>query len=154
MLWFTGLRLLLLFCVMGYAAYSDYRIGEVSNRVWLYAPVGLSLTLVDLVLFEPFLFWYGVTCMVFVSTFSLVAFYFVQMLKDKKILFGGNFEGADSKALITLALSFPLGGFLWFYPLTAFMAAGVLVGLMWLFKRKGNVRFLPYLFVGMLLAFV
>ncbi len=141
--WLTIARLIPLLIVFAAAAWQDYHKGEVSNKLWLYAPAGLTLTVAELVLFTPFLFWYAIISMTFVSVFSLVLFYCVD-----------GFGGADAKALVTLSVSFPLGGFLWFYPLAALVFAGLLVGIVYLFKRGVVVRYLPYLYVGMLLALV
>jgi hypothetical protein len=147
LLWlFQVARLVPLLLVFAVAACQDYRKGEVSNKLWLYAPVGLVLTVLELVLFSPFLFWYAVVSMVFTSVFSVVLFYSVKR----------GFGGADAKALITLSASFPLGGFLWFYPLACLVFAGLLVGLKFLLSRNRGfeVRYLPYLLAGMLLALV
>lgn len=141
--WLTLARLIPLLAVFAVAAYQDFRHGEVSNKVWLYAPFGLALTLADLFLYTPFLWPYTLTSILFTVAFGLILFYFTR-----------GFQGADAKALITLSVSFPLGGFLWFYPLTAFMFAGLLVGLAWLFHKRKTVRFLPYLFFGMLIGLV
>jgi len=145
MLLLTLARLIPLLAVFGYAAHQDFRHGEVSNKVWLYAPAGLALTMLDTVLYTPFLWPYTATSIIFTVAFGLILFYFTR-----------GFQGADAKALITLSVSFPLGGFLWFYPLAAFVFAGFLVGLKFLLTRhrKVHVRYLPYLYVGMLLALV
>jgi len=68
----------------------------VSNRVWaVYAPVALALSLAQFLLFDPsmlstFALAFGVT-----SGFALLLFYM------------GGFGGADSKALMCIALSLP-----------------------------------------------
>ncbi len=145
MLWLTLIRLIPLLAVFGYAAHQDFRHGEVSNKVWLYAPFGLALTIIDMCLYSSFLWTYTLVSIVFTVAFGLILFYFTR-----------GFQGADAKALITLSVSFPLGGFMWFYPLAAFVFAGFLVGLKFLFSkhRVVSVRYLPYLYVGMLLALV
>lgn len=140
--WFTIARLIPLLIVFAVAAMQDYRKGEVSNKLWLYAPVGLALTVVELALFSPYLFWYAVACMVFVAVFSLAMF------------FMGWVGGADSKALITLSVSFPVGGVFLFYPLASLMFAGLLVLACFVFHRKREVRYLPYFYAGMLLALI
>lgn len=144
----TLARLIPLLAIFGYAAYQDFRHGEVSNKVWLYMPVGLALTVVDLVLFTPFLWAYTLVSIIFTVAFGLILFYFTR-----------GFQGADAKALITLSVSFPLGGFLWFYPLAAFVFAGLVLALKTLAFRQrvslvSEARFLPYLYAGMLLALV
>jgi hypothetical protein len=148
MLWLTFARLIPLLTVFGYAAQQDFRHGEVSNKVWLYAPLGLALTLLDLALYSPFLWSYTLVSIVFTVAFGLILFYFTR-----------GFQGADAKALITLSVSFPLGGFLWFYPLAAFVFAGFVLAVKMLVSKQrvtlvSEVRFLPYLLAGMLLALV
>jgi hypothetical protein len=145
MLWLTFARLIPLLTIFAVAAYQDFRHGEVPDKIWLYAPFGLTLTIIDAALYTPFLWTYTFVSIIFTVSFGLILFYFTQ-----------GFQGADTKALITLSVSFPLGGFLWFYPLAAFVFAGFLVGLKFLYSRNRtlNVRYLPYLFVGMLLALV
>jgi preflagellin peptidase FlaK len=94
-----------------YASWSDYKTREVSNRVWaFYAPLALFLSIPELLLYEPsklpfFGLSFGVT-----ATFAIILFY------------TGGFGGADSKALMCIALALP------FFPETLFMpifASGV-----------------------------
>jgi preflagellin peptidase FlaK len=94
-----------------YASWSDYKTREVSNRVWaFYAPLALFLSISELLLYEPsklpfFGLSFGVT-----AAFAIILFY------------TGGFGGADSKALMCIALALP------FFPETLFMpifAAGV-----------------------------
>jgi len=91
-----------------YASWSDYKTREVSNRVWaFYAPIALFLSLVELLLYEPsklpfFGLSFGVT-----AAFAIILFY------------TGGFGGADSKALMCIALALP------FFPLEAPLLAGV-----------------------------
>jgi len=86
-----------------YASWSDYKTREVSNRVWaFYAPLALFLSLSELLLYEPtklpfFGLSFGVT-----ATFAVILFY------------TGAFGGADSKALMCIALALP------FFPETLF----------------------------------
>ncbi len=94
-----------------YASWSDYKTREVSNRVWaFYAPLALALSLGELLLYDtsklPFFgLSFGVT-----AAFALLLFY------------TGGFGGADSKALICIALALP------FFPEAPFkpiFAAGI-----------------------------
>jgi preflagellin peptidase FlaK len=91
-----------------YASWSDYKTREVSNRVWaFYAPLALFLSLSELLLYEPtklpfFGLSFGVT-----AAFAIILFY------------TGAFGGADSKALMCIALALP------FFPLEAPLLAGV-----------------------------
>jgi preflagellin peptidase FlaK len=86
-----------------YASWSDYKTREVSNRVWaFYAPLALFLSLSELLLSEPsklpfFGLSFGVT-----AAFAIILFY------------TGAFGGADSKALMCIALALP------FFPETLF----------------------------------
>lgn len=81
---------------MVYASWRDYVCREVSNKVWaVYAPIALAFTLAELLLFEPAqLPWFGLS--VGVSVF--IAFL---------LFYAGGFGGADSKALMCIALALP-----------------------------------------------
>jgi preflagellin peptidase FlaK len=94
-----------------YASWSDYKTREVSNRVWaIYAPTALLLTLTELLFFEhdPFsklaLFGlsFGIT-----AAFAIILFY------------SGGFGGADSKALMCIALALPFSTEMLFKPIFA-----------------------------------
>ena len=82
-----------------YASWSDYKTREVTNRVWaIYAPTALVLTLTEILLNEQeplsklafFGLSFGVTAL-----FAIILFY------------SGGFGGADSKALMCIALALP-----------------------------------------------
>lgn len=79
-----------------YASWSDYKSREVSNRVWVfYAPIALVLSLVELLLYDSaklplFGLCFGVTAVI-----AILLFY------------TGGFGGADSKALMCIALALP-----------------------------------------------
>ena len=79
-----------------YASWRDHKTREVSNRVWVvYGPIALALSLSELLLFEPSqLPLYGLSVGVTVG-FAFLLFY------------AGGFGGADSKALMCIALSLP-----------------------------------------------
>lgn len=89
-----------------YASWSDHKTREVSNRVWaVYAPIALCLSLAELLLYEPaklpfFGLSFGVT-----AAFALLLFY------------SGGFGGADSKALMCIALALPFSTEMLFPPL-------------------------------------
>jgi preflagellin peptidase FlaK len=85
--------------ILLYASWSDYKTREVSNRVWaIYAPIALFLTLAEVLLYaqDPLLrlaqfgLSFGIT-----AVFALILFY------------SGGFGGADSKALMCIALALP-----------------------------------------------
>lgn len=136
----TIIRIVFLLIIFGYAAYQDHRHGLVSNKVWLYGFIGGPLAYVDLFLSMPNLWWFAVASTVSTCTISLAMFYFTN-----------GFQGADTKALIVLALSFPLGGVFLFFPLGCFIIAGFTVGAKSLFTKKREVRFLPYLYAGLII---
>ena len=87
-----------------YASWSDFKTREVSNRVWLlYAPIALLLSTTEFLLYEPgrlpfFGLSFGVTAIIAIALF-----------------YSGGFGGADSKALMSLALALP------FFPTALFM---------------------------------
>src|SRR4030067_2684961 len=91
---FIAANIMLSLGVLLYAAWSDYKTREVSNRVWvIYAPLALSLSLAGFLLFDPsrlpfFVLSFGVT-----AAIAILLFY------------TGGFGGADSKALMCIALA-------------------------------------------------
>jgi archaeal preflagellin peptidase FlaK len=91
-----------------YASWSDYKTREVSNRVWaIYAPIALALSLAELLLFEPSqLPFYGLSFGV-TAGLALLLFY------------AGGFGGADSKALMCIAIALPFAPLALFTPLLA-----------------------------------
>ncbi len=79
-----------------YASLRDYQTREVSNRVWvIFGPIAIVLSLSELVLFEPSqLSFYGLSVGVTVGLAFL-------------LFYSGGFGGADSKALMCIALALP-----------------------------------------------
>jgi len=112
-----------------YASWSDYKTREVSNTVWeIFAPIALALTIFDIYINDSTqLPLYGI-CIGLTVAIAFALFY------------SGGFGGADSKALMCLALalpfystnpSFPLLGQTspiskTFFPITVFSNAVVL----------------------------
>jgi preflagellin peptidase FlaK len=92
-------RVVITFAFLIYASWSDYKTREVSNTVWMiFAPIGLTLTLIDIYMDDPSsILTFGI-CFALTAAISLALFY------------SGGFGGADSKALMCLALALP------FYP--------------------------------------
>ncbi len=82
--------------ILVYASWRDHKSREVSNKVWvIYAPIALALTLSELLLFQQAdLVLYAITFGVS-SCIALLLFY------------TGGFGGADSKALMCIALALP-----------------------------------------------
>jgi preflagellin peptidase FlaK len=103
---FTAANVTLCLGFLLYASWSDYKTREVDNRVWIiYAPIALALSLVNILLFDPsrltfFGLSFGVT-----SSIAILLFY------------TGGFGGADSKALMCIALALPFSTETLFYPL-------------------------------------
>ena len=93
---FTAANIALSLSFLFYASWSDYKTREVSNRVWaIYAPIALVLSLANFLIYEPsrlplFGLSVGVTCGI-----AILLFY------------TGGFGGADSKALMCIAVALP-----------------------------------------------
>jgi archaeal preflagellin peptidase FlaK len=79
-----------------YSSWRDYVCREVSNKVWaIYGPIALVLTLSELLVYEQSsLPWFALSVGVTV-TIALLLFY------------TGGFGGADSKALMCIAVALP-----------------------------------------------
>lgn len=144
-------RLVPLLLVFGYAALMDHRHGEVTNKIWLYAPVGFGLMIIQCLIYSVSLLPLALLTSCLTVAFSIGLFYFSR----------GMCGGADCKALIVLALSFPIGPsfsmFLFAYPIMVFSLAALCVGFKFVLNRgkgglKASVRFLPYFFSGMLIT--
>ena len=103
---FTAARVILSVGFLLYASWSDYKTREVSNRVWaLYAPTALFLSLADFLIYDPSrLPSYGISFGV-TAVIAIVLFY------------SGAFGGADSKALMCIALALPFSTETLFSPL-------------------------------------
>jgi preflagellin peptidase FlaK len=91
-----------------YASWRDYKTREVANRVWaIYAPSALFFSLAELLIYDPsklpfFGLSFGVT-----AAFAIILFY------------SGGFGGADSKALMCIALALPFSTETLFTPIIA-----------------------------------
>ncbi|MFW6117777.1 MAG: prepilin peptidase, partial [Thermoproteota archaeon] len=79
-----------------YASWRDFKEREVSDIVWvIFGPLAFGLTFLQLYLYQPWqLPWYGI-CVGLTTAFAVLIYY------------SGAFGGADSKALICLALALP-----------------------------------------------
>ncbi|MGP3667393.1 MAG: prepilin peptidase [Candidatus Bathyarchaeota archaeon] len=95
--------------ILSYASWSDWKTREVTNYAWvIFAPVGLALTFLEIHLSGNIVLLYSLAIStIVISGLSIPAFYL------------GFFGGADVKAFLCLALTFP-----WplktFQPLLAF----------------------------------
>jgi Flp pilus assembly protein protease CpaA len=163
MLLFDLVRFVPLIIVLLFASYQDltctvkaknadteFECGVVSNRLWLYAPFGLALTLVELT-FYPVLIGLSVVSAVFAVVVAVLLFRF------------GGWGGGDAKAFMTVAVSAPLvpvWGLMFPLPLpfiVLFVSCGLAVAYGLLKKssvpfRKRTVRFLPFMFIGLVIA--
>jgi preflagellin peptidase FlaK len=105
---FIATKVTLSLAFLIYASWRDYKTREVSNRVWaVYAPIALFLSLAELLLYEPsklpfFGLSFGLT-----AAFAIILFY------------SGGFGGADSKALMCIALALPFSTETLFTPIFA-----------------------------------
>lgn len=92
----TSIKVALTLSFLLYSSWSDYKTREVSNRVWMiFAPLALAFTLAGILLYNvERLPWFGLVLGV-MTAFALLLFY------------AGGFGGADSKALICIALALP-----------------------------------------------
>ncbi len=104
----TGASITVSLIILIYASWCDHKTREVSNRVWeIYAPIALTLTLSELLLFEPSqLPFYGLSFGVTVGLAFL-------------LFYVGGFGGADSKAFMCIALALPFAPIALFSPLLA-----------------------------------
>jgi len=93
---FVGAQIAVTIVILLYASWSDYKSREVSNRVWaIYAPIALALSLAELIIYDPSkLLIFGVSVGLTVGLAFL-------------LFYSGGFGGADSKALMCLAVSLP-----------------------------------------------
>lgn len=93
---FAATQIILSVGFLLYASWSDYKTREVSNRVWaVYAPIALGLSLIELLLYDlPRLPFFGLSFGITAIT-AILLFY------------TGGFGGADSKALMCIALALP-----------------------------------------------
>ncbi len=138
------LRFILLSAVIGYAAYSDLRFGEVANKVWLYAPFGLCLTLLQL-MFEP-----EYTSLALASAAAAI-------LVSLALFYLGGWGGADTKAFLTIAVSLPLTpmaalGYLSMLPLNVILISSLIAFAAGTILHKKDIRFLPFVFTALFLA--
>jgi preflagellin peptidase FlaK len=93
---FLGAQVVFTLVFLTYASWNDCKTREVTNRVWVvYAPIAVALSLADLLLYDPTkLTLFGL------SVGLTVAIAFL-------LFYSGAFGGADSKALMCIALALP-----------------------------------------------
>jgi preflagellin peptidase FlaK len=92
----TAASVVVSIAILTYASWRDYKVREVSNRVWaIYLPIALTLSLADLLLYESSkLPLFGIS-VGFTIGLAFLLFY------------TGGFGGADSKALMCIAIALP-----------------------------------------------
>lgn len=93
---FVVARIAFTAAILIYASWSDFKTREVSNRVWvIYAPIALALSLSEFLLFDPSkLLLFGLSAGLIVGLAFL-------------LFYTGGFGGADSKALMCIAVALP-----------------------------------------------
>ena len=103
---FTAVNVTLTLSFLLYASWSDYKTREVSNLVWaIYGPIALFITLANLLLYDLALLPYFALSFGVTAIIALLLFY------------TGGFGGADSKALMCIALALPFSTEALFTPL-------------------------------------
>ena len=138
------IRLIPVLTVIAYAAYSDIKFGEVKNKVWLYTPIGLTLTTLTCILYPQQTIY---TLLSFGAT-GLIAF---------TLFYLGGWGGADAKAFLMIGAALPVTPFLQFnpifmYPLNVIWISSVIAFVVAKLHRSKTVRFLPYVLVAMVVA--
>jgi len=105
---FVAVQVAVTVVLLTYASWSDYKTREVSNRVWaIYGPIAVVLSTAELLLFDPSkLILFGVS-VGFTVGLAFLLFY------------SGAFGGADSKALMCIALALPFAPVILFSPILA-----------------------------------
>jgi len=95
-IFFAGASLAVTVVFLLYASWRDHKAREVNDRVWvIYAPIGLALSLAQILLYEPSkLLLFGISAG-FTIGLAFLLFYL------------GGFGGADSKALMCIAVAMP-----------------------------------------------
>jgi hypothetical protein len=147
------LRFIPLCIVMGYAAFSDWKTGEVSNKVWWYALVGGLFTALETAVFFS------------VGLLIITVSYIIASIVVGFVSFGFGGGGADSKALMTIGVSaplFPLWSMFWPFPLpfmVLLFACALALPYMVLKKSKAPIwkrklRFLPFMFIGLIVCVI
>jgi Flp pilus assembly protein protease CpaA len=145
-------RFSLLGLALFYAAYCDYKLGEVSNKLFLYAVVGGLLTIVQVILFGNWSLFLLDLFIAMVTIGVAVGAFFI-----------GGCGGADAKALIMLGVSAPLTPLwssVWLpLPLVVVVIAGFSALIYVLVKgkkgvsfHKQEVRYLPFILVGFVIT--
>jgi Flp pilus assembly protein protease CpaA len=141
---FDAVKVIPVLAILAVAARQDWRTGEASNKLWLYAPFGFVLTVVE-VAYVPLLLVPVVVSGLFASVLGLV-------------LFGlGKWGGADAKAVLTLSVCVPVTfymGNLTLLPLQALIIGQALAVVYSVVSKRKGIRFLPFLFIGVMISLI
>ena len=135
-------RLLPLMAVLVYAAKQDIQKGEVTNKIWLYTPIGFALMLTEYILFSPTLLLYA-----FLSIAICIGATFAIHTFTKH-----GWGGADTKALLTITLTYPLGPiysmYLPLYPILTLWIALAIAFFYMLLRKQKQTRFIPFITIA------
>jgi Flp pilus assembly protein protease CpaA len=140
---FDLLKLAPVAAILFVAAKQDRKHGEVKNKLWLYAPIGLTLSLIEYAIIYPPLLLMATISATLAITLSLGVFYV------------GGWGGADSKALITVGVSAPLTPVIFganMLPLSLLWVSSLVAIVYSLAAHKKTIRFMPCFFVGFIVA--
>jgi preflagellin peptidase FlaK len=152
-------RFIPLCLIIGYAAYSDWKTKEVTNKLWLYAIPGLSLTIIETMFFLNSSF---LILELLSIGFTIIIGYLFFALKQ--------WGGADAKALMTIGLSaplFPTWGILYnspiplnMFPFITLSIASTLT-IIYTILTKSNIplkqrkiKFMPFMLAGIIIAVI
>ena len=139
-----ALRLIPLLGVFLYAAIQDKRTGEVANYVWAYSLIGCPIMIIEYALYAanmwPLVLGTSLTCIIIALFLSKVKF---------------GLGGADTAALITLGLCYPIGpaysAWIPLYPMLAVGIGAAIAVIVMFVKKQKQLRFMPAFFVGLLI---
>jgi Flp pilus assembly protein protease CpaA len=136
------IRIIPLAIIFAYAAIQDYKTGEVTNKIWLYTLIGAPITLAEYILLAP-----NMLPLVIISAVTCIA------IALALFRIRNGWGGADAKALITIALCYPLGpaylAWLPLYPMLIFGVSSAIAVIAMILRKKQQIRFLPYVFIGL-----
>ncbi len=140
---FDLIRFAPIIIILAIAAHQDFRHGEASDKLWIYAPIGSGLTCIELY-FIPQL---TTTALISIAISVVCAFI---------MFYAGGWGGADSKALITLAVSTPLtpliSNLVTFMPVFALLFGSLAGMLIFTITEKKTTKYLPLMLIGYLIA--
>ena len=140
---FDLIRFAPVIAILVFAAYKDYRYGEVPNRYWLYTPIGLSLTATEFIIYPQ----YQILAASSMAIGVICAFAFYAV---------GGFGGADTKALILISTATPLtplaGQLVSVLPVFTLMFAALMGAVYIAFRNTQKIRFIPAILIAYILS--